>query len=150
MKAKKLILSGEKQCILEEFDIPSKLDDNDVLVDVQASAISPGTEMSFYNKTHTRFQDPAYKFFPSVTGYAAVGRIILIGSKVKTLSVGDRVVTSGNHATHQIFPDFGCVKCPEGIPDNIAPFARIASIPMNGIRHACINMGAATVIMGQG
>ncbi len=75
--------------------------DGDVVVDVQWSGISTGTERLLWTGTMPAFPGLGY---PLVPGYEAVGRVLEAG-RDSGRSVGDRVFVGGAHC----FPDVRCL-----------------------------------------
>jgi len=75
--------------------------DGDVLVDVEWSGISTGTERLLWTGTMPPFPGMGY---PLVPGYEAVGRIAAAGSS-SGRKIGDRVFVGGAHC----FPEVRCL-----------------------------------------
>jgi len=75
--------------------------DGDVLVDVEWSGISTGTERLLWTGTMPAFPGMGY---PLVPGYEAVGRVVEAGQS-SGRQVGDRVFVGGAHC----FPDVHCL-----------------------------------------
>jgi 2-desacetyl-2-hydroxyethyl bacteriochlorophyllide A dehydrogenase len=75
-----------------------------VLIENEYSAISPGTELAIYMKTHVNFADPTARYprYPFRPGYSSVGRVIAKGANVKAVNVGDRIAHRAPHATHAL------------------------------------------------
>lgn len=80
-----------------------------VLIETEASAISPGTELAIYTGIHQWLADPtrAWPKFPFVPGYSAVGRIVAVGAGVTTFEPGQRVIWSGRHESHALMDIVG-------------------------------------------
>ena len=94
-----VVVSYDGKVVCEERALP-ELKDNEVLVKVHASLISPGTEMNLpkafreknkEDKTSTPF------------GYSSAGEIIAVKGDVKDLKVGMRVACMGGGAKHAAY-----------------------------------------------
>ena len=71
---------------------------------------------------------------PISLGYCNSG--IVMESSVETFSVGDRVVSNGNHAEVVRVPKNLCAKIPDNVDDESAAFTVLGSIALQGIRLA--------------
>ena len=85
--------SGEVKTRTEELQ---KLKDNEVLIKVYASLISPGTEMVGVKGKREKPELEEDKNF----GYANAGEIIEVKGDVKDLKVGMRVAAMGGGGAH--------------------------------------------------
>jgi predicted dehydrogenase/threonine dehydrogenase-like Zn-dependent dehydrogenase len=86
-------------------------------------------------------------------GYCNAGKIIkAITSKSgpQSLSVGDRVLSNGNHAEIVCVPYNLCAKIPDGVSDEAACFTVIGAIGLQGIRLAQPTIGESFVVTGLG
>jgi predicted dehydrogenase/threonine dehydrogenase-like Zn-dependent dehydrogenase len=83
-------------------------------------------------------------------GYCNVGVIIQCGSKVKSLNVGDRVVSNGRHAEIVVAPENLCVKVPSQVSDDDASFTVLAAIALQGIRLVNPTLGETIAVLGLG
>ncbi|MEO6054045.1 MAG: zinc-binding alcohol dehydrogenase [Chthoniobacterales bacterium] len=146
------IFPAKNQCVMEVFDVPQKLEGNEILTQTLTSLISAGTEVSIYNGSHTTHQRPEITWgkYPFRPGYAACGKVIAVGPEVKSLKVGDHVLTRAPHTSHYVTSEDAVYACPKGISPEEVPLAVLAAISMNGIRHSDIALGTITVIVGQG
>jgi predicted dehydrogenase/threonine dehydrogenase-like Zn-dependent dehydrogenase len=87
---------------------------------------------------------------PMVLGYCNVGVVAETGSGVCSFKKGDRVVSNGPHADVVCVSHNLCAKIPEGVDDESASFAVLASIGLQGIRLAKPTLGEAFVVIGTG
>lgn len=85
---------------------------------------------------------------PLVLGYCNVGRIIEPGDS--TFSIGDRVVSNGNHAEIVSVSKNLCTKIPDNVSDEAASFTVLAAIGLQGIRLANPTLGETVVVTGLG
>jgi len=87
---------------------------------------------------------------PISLGYCNVGTIVEVGQKVKSLSVGDRVVSNGVHAELVEVGEHLCARVPADVINDQAVFTVVASIGLQGIRLAKPTLGEAFVVLGVG
>lgn len=88
--------------------------DNDVLIRVEAISIEGGDLADrSVGATH----------YPKIPGYAAAGRIVALGRKVKGFHVGERVTTfafNGSHAEMRVAPAATTFVVPDGLDIGVA------------------------------
>ena len=87
---------------------------------------------------------------PVALGYCNVGEVIAVGRGVTDISVGDRVVSNGPHADIVAVNRVLCARIPDGVADDTAVFAVVASIGLQGIRLANPTLGESVVVTGVG
>ncbi|UKS27954.1 alcohol dehydrogenase catalytic domain-containing protein [Paenibacillus sp. HWE-109] len=94
MKGYAVVFKERWKVSFEEVQIPEPGDD-DVVIDVEYSWISNGTESSFLRGERlggdTPYQEGEAEPFPIVAGYQKTGVVTQIGAKVAGVRVGDRV-----------------------------------------------------------
>ena len=74
-------------------DVPMPIyGDYECLVQVKASGVCSSTDLMIIQNTHP--ESPEHPFrYPTILGHEAAGEIVKVGSKVRNLKVGDRVVS---------------------------------------------------------
>lgn len=87
---------------------------------------------------------------PMPLGYSNVGEVIAIGSGVKNIKVGSRVITNGNHAEVVSIPENLCAVVPDGVSDEEAVFTVVASIALQGVRLVSPTLGENVAVVGLG
>ncbi len=90
---------------------------------------------------------------PSALGYSCAGEVLAIGENVTSFSVGDFVACGGKNASHAdivAIPQNLCVKVPKNANLKQAAFTTIASIAIQGIRRADLEIGSNCVVIGLG
>lgn len=87
---------------------------------------------------------------PLPLGYCNVGRVAAVGSGVSGFSVGDRVISNGNHAEVVSAPLNLCAKIPEEVSDEEASFTVLGAIALQGIRLVKPTLGESVVVTGLG
>src|SRR5262249_57685945 len=72
------------------------------LIETEASAISPGTELAIYTGIHQWLADPkrTWPKFPFTPGYSAVGRVAAVGQGVEPFPLPHPVISAPPHPTH--------------------------------------------------
>ncbi|MBE6381189.1 MAG: hypothetical protein E7047_09710 [Lentisphaerae bacterium] len=127
-----------------------ELKDNEVLVKVHASLISPGTEM---NVARLRRETPAAEGEDFFFGYSSAGEIIDVKGNVKDLKVGMRVACMGGgakHAAYNCVPVNLVVPIPDNVTYEEAAFASLAATSMQGFRRAEAVLGEYGIVLGLG
>ena len=87
---------------------------------------------------------------PIPLGYSNAGIVVEVGSKVKNFAVGDRVCSNGKHAEFVAVSANLCAKIPDSVTYDQASFASIASIALQSVRLANVNIGDRVAIIGLG
>lgn len=90
---------------------------------------------------------------PSPLGYSCAGEVIAIGEGVTQFKVGDYVACGGTGAYHAdviAVPVNLAVRVPGDVDLRQAAFATIASIAIQGIRQAELQMGSSCLVIGMG
>jgi polar amino acid transport system substrate-binding protein len=90
---------------------------------------------------------------PSALGYSCSGEVIDVGRNVTGFKTGDYVACGGSTAVHAdvvAVPVNLCVKLPADVQLKHASFATIASIALQGIRQADLQVGEHTTVIGLG
>lgn len=129
---------------LEERPIPTPMP-NEVLIRTRTSLISPGTERAFFLGLPNTTQN-----YPQAAGYCNVGEVVALGDQVSGLKIGDRVASRGNHAAYIALDAAEAHRVPQGLSDEEAPFFNLASIALQGVRKARIELGEPVAVFGAG
>ncbi|NOZ20935.1 MAG: zinc-binding alcohol dehydrogenase [Planctomycetes bacterium] len=150
MKGRRIAVVAQRNAVVEEFDVPTVLDRDEVLLRVHYSLISPGTELGGYNAAHRKA--------PSNPGYTAVGQVAEVGEK-QAPSLKGRIAyvfpaiddSSHCHATHKVVKPGGLVlPIPEGLDPKAACFARIVNIALTPYRNAEPKLTGSVLVIGLG
>ena len=118
---------------------------NEILVEVDASLVSPGTERAFLLGLPNTSQS-----FPSGAGYAAAGKVLRVGRSVPDWGPGDRFAGVAPHASHAIVRPDQIARVPDEVPERDAAFAQLGAIAMHGVRRAGIRPGEKVAVIGLG
>lgn len=102
MKTRAIVLEQPEHIAFSTLDLTPPGDD-DVVVDIEFSGISTGTEKLLWNGRMPSFPGMGY---PLVPGYESVGRVVSAGSQAKH-NVGDRVFVPGARCYGEVRGLFG-------------------------------------------
>lgn len=156
MTAQAIVFRQANQPRLEELPLPT-LAPGEVQVRVHYSGVSIGTEQSIFSGERTHNGT-----FPLVGGYMAAGEIEAVGSEVRGLAVGDRVVCSGvrlgggvtsvwgAHCSRQVLAAGGCFPVPAGVDLRHAAMYVLPGVGLNAVNMAQVQLTDRVLIQGQG
>lgn len=160
MKAKAVVFTEKGKIDVRELTL-GKMADNEVMIDVEYSAISPGTErwcltgMFHYGKE-------CYYTFPLVPGYQHAGYIAAVGKDVTSLKVGDRAFACnsrfeevpcfnwGGHCSMSVNAEEAVIKLPDNVSFKDAAFLVLAQVGYNGGSRPSLDAGDVAVVIGDG
>ncbi|MFH1477824.1 MAG: zinc-binding alcohol dehydrogenase [Verrucomicrobiota bacterium] len=131
-----------------ERELPS-FQPGQALVRTTYSLTSPGTELAFFEGTHSWFREGKMTY-PTGCGYSSVGVVEKVTEGLEGFIAGERVVAFAGHASrHIVMPD-GLYHIPDGVPDEQAVFAILGSIALHGVRNATPSYGEIALVQGLG
>jgi 2-desacetyl-2-hydroxyethyl bacteriochlorophyllide A dehydrogenase len=116
-----------------------------LLIRTRTSLISPGTERAFFLGLPNTTQS-----YPQAAGYCNAGEVVAMGDQVTGWQLGDRVATEGHHAAYVLSQAATAHRLPSGLSDEYAPFFNLASIALQGVRKARIELGEPVAVIGAG
>ena len=123
----------------------------EVLVEVAASLISPGTELG---GVPAQRREPDESREPRPFGYANAGVVSAVGEGVAQFAPGDRVACMGagyaQHASLALVPENLCTAVPESLSFEAASYAHLAATALHAVRRAEPLFGENAMIMGLG
>jgi threonine dehydrogenase-like Zn-dependent dehydrogenase len=149
MKRMAVVITGNGKVTTRTEEL-AKLKNNEVLIKVNASLISPGTEMMCVKNRREKF-DPEAKDVNF--GYANAGKILEIKGDAKDLKAGMRVAAMGggaNHANYANVPVNMVVPIPDNVSYAQAAYACLGATSLHAVRRADIKLGEYGMILGQG
>ncbi len=146
MQTQRIVLHDKHDVRLVDVDLPDPSSDQ-ILVENERTAISAGTELSWYNGWIPAGSTQAH--YPMPLGYCNVGRVLAIGGNVQGVQVGDRVAGQGFHARHDVLAN-QYYRVPDGVSAEDAASLVIAATSLRGIRQAGIELGASVAVIGAG
>ncbi len=149
MQNKRIVFTGAGQIEIQHDDINlAPQHDFEVIVKTHYSLISAGTELACLSGSENWFK------FPSTPGYTSVGEVVAAGQAITDVAVGDVVYVWGGHSAYSRIdlsqPSALCLKIPDGISENLVPFARMATIAMTSLRVSNIELGDYVAVVGMG
>lgn len=151
MQSSRLWVTGPYQVQLQLFDLPDVPPFGQVLIEIERTLMSAGTELAIVTGTHIGFTTgAAWPRYPMALGYTAYGRVLRVGDGVSDLGLGERVVAAAPHATYALVSAQDVLRVPPGCSPEGALLAHLASIPLNGVRLASPRLGEGMVVFGQG
>jgi len=126
-----------------ELDPPKA---NEVLVETEASVISPGTELAYLHQMeNARWPMPGMN-----NGYCSCGKVIAVGGEVKDLAVGHRVVALARHASHFVTEAASAYPVHDGMSPMDAAAFTLGAIAMQGVRKGRVRLGQSVAVIGLG
>lgn len=145
MNAQRVVWPDRATVDVETFALPP-VGDADVLVETACTLISPGTERAFLLGLPN-----AQGRYPAHPGYSSIGQVIAVGNAVTDLKIGDRVASTQGHTSHFVSSPAKLLKIADAdVPAEEAVFFNLGAIALQGVRKACVELGEATLVLGQG
>jgi 2-desacetyl-2-hydroxyethyl bacteriochlorophyllide A dehydrogenase len=161
MNTRAVVFTEKNKIEIQELEL-AQMGDNDVLVDIEYSFISPGTERwcltgQFHDGV---YEDGAYNY-PFVPGYQYGGRVKNIGRNVSGFKPGDRVFGQssrfknmtamwGGHCGLSLTAAAGLYHVPDNVSLTDAAALVIAQVGYNGGSRPPVDPGDVAVVIGDG
>ena len=157
MKRLSLYFTGPYQVSVQEERLPPPAEDQ-VVVQTQVSAISPGTEMLIYRgqaptdiPVDETIPDLAGDFgFPLKYGYAAVGRVVAWGAYVDPEWHNRLVFAFHPHESHFLTSPAELIPVPPGVSPEEAAFLPNVETAVNFLMDGRPLVGEQVAVFGQG
>jgi threonine dehydrogenase-like Zn-dependent dehydrogenase len=122
-----------------------------LLIEVHASMVSPGTELGGVKR---RRQNPQPNPTKHPFGYSNAGVVIDKNGDCGEFQVGDRVSGMGGgyalHATYACIPHNLCAKIPDNVSDEEAASNHLAATALHAVQRGRITIGENVVVAGLG
>lgn len=144
MQAYRAVVTQPGQIELEAHDLPLPAA-GQVLLQTQATLISPGTERAFF--LHLPNTTLPYPLYP---GYSHIGQVVAVGDGVAESWLGQSVASTSPHASHVLVPIEKCRPVPQGLAADSAVFFNLIAIAMQAVHKARIELGEAVAVIGAG
>jgi len=160
MKTKAIVFAAKNKVEIRDVNI-GEMNDNEVMIDVEYSFISPGTERWILTKQFDDgFYNVGYKF-PIVPGYQHAGKIIAVGKNITDFKIGDRVFGTSNkyegivgmwggHCAKSINNTGAVHHLPDNVSTRDASALVIAQVGFNGGSRPPVNPGDVALVLGDG
>ena len=161
MTAQAVVFPELRRASVQNVDV-SAPGDGDVLVEIEHSSISPGTERWCLTGGLV-IPGEAPLAFPHVPGYQAAGIVRETGKAVRGLSAGDRVFSRncaappgwqgswwGGHVGLHVAPESAVIKLPAGVSTFQASSLLLAQVGYNGASKPPVKPGDTAVVIGDG
>jgi alcohol dehydrogenase len=116
MLQQSLVLTGKQQLTWKSNKVRN-LEDDEILIQTIAGAISIGAELPQYNQSDVTDTHPRY---PRETGYESYGKVIQAGKEVTNIQPGDHVISFYGHKNLGIAKADKVVKVPHTLDCRIA------------------------------
>ncbi|MDR3691910.1 MAG: zinc-binding alcohol dehydrogenase [Fimbriimonas sp.] len=153
-KAHAVAFTEIERAELVSIDLPD-LQEGEVLVRTEVSAVSPGTEMRCFAG-----KQPDSVALPYIPGYSLAGIVTAVTPNAP-VSVGQRVFASGTrrasinlqwggHVSHAIAGFGDVMPLPEGMPVRSAAISKLVAIALRGVRICHPNATDSVVVVGLG
>jgi L-iditol 2-dehydrogenase len=134
----------------EEFEVEPP-GNGQVLIEVEYSQISPGTERGWLmGYEPIPFRNEQGSVYPMRPGYCVAGRIRDVGPDVTGYRPGDPVVAIARHAAHVVVGVDLVTAVPDTVDLQSAVFFHLAFVSYNGVRRAEIEFGEPALVLGLG
>lgn len=161
-KTEAVVFTQPGRVVIQEVALPEP-GPEDVVVEVEYSSISVGTERwALLGKLREPGQ-PLMTPFPHIAGYQAAGIVKAVGTKVALIKPGDRVFSSGTrapiawqgscwggHAHHHVKRAKDVLKLPDNVSTLQAAGLLLAQVGYNGATRPQVKKGDAVVVIGDG
>ncbi len=147
MQNKQILFTDVHKAEFLQTDLKDTLDPKDVLVRMEYTVVSGGTE-----RANILAMPNTGAGFPKSLGYCGVGYVEAIEEDVKSGAGGDRVlVYHGNHGKYNIRPEADITKVEDDSVSSLeAAFVIIASMGLGGVRKLEMEIGESAMVMGLG
>jgi 2-desacetyl-2-hydroxyethyl bacteriochlorophyllide A dehydrogenase len=159
-----LVFAGERDCRVEQLSIDeASLQPGELLVEVEVSVVSAGTEVANFTGLDPRVRIPgSWNAYPHRPGYGAVGRVVAQGPALShqsplpplaSYSTGQRVLAVCPHARYAVVRPSERPVVPLLASDDPTTMvlARMASVSLTALRKvSSAELGATAVVLGLG
>ena len=134
-----------------EIDV-NNIGENQVLVKSHYTTVSSGTEKANIMGGGNVGPNEKVATFPRVLGYNCAGEVVAVGSKVQSVTVGDRVVVYwSTHTNYNLVNEEQVVKIEsENVAYQDAAVSFISTFPLAAIRKVNLEVGESLMVMGLG
>jgi len=152
MRIRQIVITGQNQVELQPREMDATLAPDEILIRTEWTFISAGTELANYTgKDPAVFVPGSWCAYPWNSGYANVGMVQAVGPNVKRFQPGDRVFSTGAHATFvKINQNFLVVPVPAALDPCVAVATRMAGVSTSAVVMADLRLHPWVVVFGLG
>lgn len=150
MTNKSILFTATGVAELVEEALP-QIKDDEVLVRIERSTISAGTERANLIGDSNLRPDGSVPPFPRRSGYSTAGIICAVGKNVTSRKVGDRVACSWTvHSRYCAVRESRTYLLDDSISFGEGSLIHICTFPMAAIRKCRLEFGESAIVMGLG
>ncbi len=152
MNIKQAVVTGQNQVELQSRMLDEKLKPDELLVKTEWTFISAGTELANYTgREPDVFRPGTWCAYPWNSGYANVGVVAATGAGVTRFKPGDRVFSTGPHASFVKLDQTSLVvPVPAGMDPSVAVATRMAGVSTSALVMADLRLHPWVVVFGLG
>jgi 2-desacetyl-2-hydroxyethyl bacteriochlorophyllide A dehydrogenase len=153
VKSVRARIVGEQHVEFEAIELPDEPSGANVLVKLERTIISAGTELSIYTGLEPDSRVPgAWCAYPWAPGYGGIGKVLAVGPAVQGIKPGQRVYGIFHHGAHALVDTSRqlCVPVPDELDSTTAAFARMGNVAMTAYRRATGGLGSGVAVFGLG
>jgi 3-hydroxyethyl bacteriochlorophyllide a dehydrogenase len=161
-KTEAVVFTEPGKAVIQEVPLP-ELGPENVLVEIQHSSISVGTERWCLLGKLREPGKPLMTPFPHIAGYQAAGIVRAVGDKVRNVKPGDRAFTPttrvdkswagscwGGHVHHHVCHCNSVQKLPAKVSTRQACGLVLAQVGYNGATRPWLKRGEPVIVIGDG
>ena len=150
-KTRKVVMRSDAGRVSTEEQETPEPKPGQLLIEVHASMVSPGTELGGMKRRRENPGDPTQK---RPFGYTNAGIVIGKEGDCDEFEIGDRVAGMGGgyalHATYACVPHNLCAKIPENVKYEAAASVHLTATALHAVQRGRIRIGENVVIAGLG
>lgn len=153
MQAVRASIVAEQTVKFESFELPETPEGSNVLIKMDRTIVSAGTELANYTGLDPDTRIPGrWCAYPWLPGYGGIGRVVAAGPDVQGIREGQRVYGIYHHASYAMEDTSRrlCVTVPETLDSSTAVMARMAGVSITGIHRTRASFGDMVVVIGLG
>jgi 3-hydroxyethyl bacteriochlorophyllide a dehydrogenase len=161
VRTRAIVFPRPEEASVREVETPD-LGEGDVLVEIEASALSPGTERWCLTGRMVIPGQPPLAF-PHVPGYQAAGTVLEVGAAVRSVQPGQRVFSRncrppsgwsgswwGGHVGRHVADETSVIPLAETVSTEAAAGLLLTQVGYNGAMKPPVSPGDAAVVIGEG
>lgn len=150
-KTRKVVMRNEAGGVSTEEQETPALKSGQLLIEVHASMVSPGTELGGMKR---RRENPGSETNKRSFGYTNAGVVIGKEGDCDEFEIGDRVAGMGGgyalHTTYACVPHNLCAKIPDNVKAEHAASIHLAATALHAVQRGRIRIGENVVVAGLG